>query len=110
MEEFLYNIFKELDVPAYYITRKSNSTPCVVYYVIESPKASSDDEEEITNFELFVVLYSGDDFVIQKRKVQELLKKHGFKKKIIPKPVYYEDLSYFEQPMQYTINVDTANI
>lgn len=109
IEEFLYKVFQELDIPAYYITRRNNNAPCLVYQFIESPKANSDDIEEITEYEVFLILYAGEDIVTQKRKLQNVLQKYGFRKKVIPKPVYYDDLLYFEQPMQYSIFLDAVN-
>ncbi len=108
MEEFLIKVFKDVGIPAYYITRKNNNTPCLVYQFIESPKASSDDIEEVTEYELFIVIYAGDDIITIKRRLQGILQKYGFRKKVIPKPVYYDDLLYFEQAMQYSITLEAA--
>ena len=107
MEEYLASLLEKIDIPAYYVTRKnSQKFPYIIYDFIESPHGNSDDEEEITNYEFFFNIYAGNDVIDIKRKLMKLLKENDFQKKIVPIPMYYDDLECFEQALQYSKVVD----
>ena len=111
MEEYLAKLLKETNIPAYYVTKKnSKNLPCIVYDFIESTNATSDDEEELLEYEVFFNIYAGNEIINIKRKLMKILKKAGFNKKIIPQPMYMDDLGYFEQALQYSKIMEYKNI
>ena len=105
MEEYLSQLLKQnLDIPCYYITRRNNSKmPCIIYDFIETPHSSSDDLEETTHFEVFFNIFAeSSEFITIKRNLMKILSNAGFNKKIVPQPVYMDDLDCFQQALQYS--------
>lgn len=103
MEKYLLELLESFDIETYFITRKNSSqAPCIVYNFIESPKAYSDDDEELTEYEVFFHIYAGDDIIDIKKRLMKLLKENGFQKKPTSIPIYMDDLECYEQVLQYS--------
>lgn len=107
MEKKILEVLKEAGVPVYYISRKSNSTfPCLVYSFRETFEESSDDDEEITSYSIYINLYSTGNFIDLKNTVKKILKKHDFQKISIGIPVYDEELLCYELVLNYKYSLD----
>lgn len=107
MEKYLASIFKELPFPCYMTYRLNEKADCMVYDIIESPRGTCDDEEEITTYTLMIRIYSNSNKIIEyKNLVKKLLKKYEFKKVTIPVSIYDIQVGVYQQAMQYTITID----
>lgn len=107
MEQYLAQIFKELPFPCYMTNRLNETANCMVYNIIESPNSFCDDDEELTTYEIMIMLYCrATELMSYKYLVKNLLKKYKFKKVTIPVAIYDKDLEFYQQAMQYRITVD----
>lgn len=110
MLKFLDKIFEELKIPAYYITRKKQTFPCVVYNFYENKGGSSDDNEEFGTYTITVDIYHPNNFIETKEQVKELMKKYNFDKKIFGIPLWMDNLKCYQVPMHFSFSEEIPNI
>lgn len=106
MLEFLDKILEQLDIPAYYITRKKQNFPCVVYNFYENKGDSSDDNEEVGNYTVTIDIYHQSNFIQTKNKIKEIMENNGFDKKIFGLPIWLDDVECFQVPMHFSFTED----
>ena len=104
INKFITNTLKPCGLSVYFSTRKENSTPCIVFNVVESPGEFSDDKEDLTEYTVLLNVYiSSDRYVDTIEIVKQLMAAAGFVKKQIPSAMWDETIGKFNQPMEYKI-------
>lgn len=107
MEKKVLEVLKKADIPVFYVTRKNSSTfPCLVYTIKENSSGCSDDDEENTEYNIYINLYSTDNFIDLKNKIKTILKENGFMKKSIGIPVYDKELQIYEIVLVYSYGME----
>lgn len=98
----IVNALLDVNLPVYFISRGDNPTPCIVFTVVETPAAYSDNQEDMTEYNVLLNVYTSEkSYVTTISKVKECMSSAGFRKKTNPVARWEEDLNSYNQPMEF---------
>ncbi|MGN2369380.1 hypothetical protein ACTFJW_04880 [Clostridium cagae] len=106
--DLLKQSLKELSLPSYYLKRPSNSSECVVYTYIETPKLYGDNEELASKYTILLNVYCKNKIETNKKNIIQAMLKNGFKKKIILQ-TQIEENELYNTAMQFSIALKNNN-
>lgn len=104
----IMQVFDELKLPAFYITKGNFKKSCVVFNYIETPSSFADNKEDTTSYDILLNLYDRENIIETSEKIIKKLNEYGFKKVAIQSALDCND-GFFNIPIKLKIKMESRN-
>lgn len=104
----LMQVFDELKLPAFYISKGNFKESCVVFNYIEKPSSFADNKEDTTSYDVLLNLYDRENIVETSEKIIKKLNEYGFRKVAIQSALDCND-GFFNMPIKLKIKLESRD-
>lgn len=108
INKILIQVFNELKISIFYISKGNFKDSCVVFNYIETPSSFADNKEDTTSYDILLNVYDRGNIIETSEKIIKKLNEYGFKKVAIQSALDCND-GFFNMPIKLRIKLESRN-